>query len=74
MEGDVVFDGEKEPARASRAELIMPGPKKGNSDKIVLGLLGTVLLASVFIAFKTSPKQVVLLTPMDAPLVNPPRQ
>ena len=56
-------------------ELITPGPQKdkGKIEKVVLGLLGTILIASVFVVFKTQPNEVVLVNPMDAPLVNPPR-
>ena len=80
----MIFDGEKDPVASRRsnnqrtgrsiAELITPGPRKeqGMSDKVVLGVLGTVLIASILIAVKTAPKEIVLLTPMDAPLVNPP--
>ena len=55
-------------------ELITPGPQKDRArvEKVVLGLLGTVLVASVFVVFKTQPKEIVLVNPMDAPLVNPP--
>ncbi len=81
---DVIFDGEKDPTQMRRSnsqkagvtlgELITPGPQKDKAvtEKVVLGLLGTVLVASVFVAFKTQPKEVVLVNPMDAPLVNPP--
>lgn len=84
MDGDVIFEGEKDPTQMRRSsaqkagvplgELITPGPKqdKSKTEKIVLGLLGTVLVVSIFVAFKTQPKEVVLINPMDAPLVNPP--
>ena len=84
MDGDVVFDeGEKDPALMRRSsaqkaglplgQLITPGQKKdqGQMEKVLLGVLGTVLVASVFVAINTRPKEVVLLVPMDAPLVNP---
>jgi hypothetical protein len=82
---EVIFEGEKDPTQMRRSsaqkaglplgELITPGPQKDKSttEKIVLGLLGTVLIASVFVVFKTQPKEIVLVNPMDAPLVNPPR-
>lgn len=82
---EVIFEGEKDPTQMRRSsaqkagvplgELITPGPQKdkGKIEKVVLGLLGTILIASVFVVFKTQPKEVVLVNPMDAPLVNPPR-
>ena len=80
---EVVFDSEKDPALMRRSsgkraglplgQLITPGPKKdeGKMEKVVLGVLGTVLAASVFIAFKTQPKEIVVITPIDASVINP---
>lgn len=83
MDGDVVFEGEKDPALMRRSssqhaglplgELITPGPKKdkGKVEKVMLGVLGVVLVGSVFVAIQTRPKAIVVLTPIDAPSVNP---
>jgi hypothetical protein len=82
MDGDVVFEGEKDPALMRRssaqragaplAELITPGPNKdkGQTEKLLLGLLGVVLIGSVFVAVNTRPKEIVLLSPLDQPVVN----
>lgn len=83
MDGDVVFEGEKDPTAMRRSnsrkaglplgELITPGPKKdkGKIEQVMLGVLGLVLVGSVFVAIQTRPKEIVVLTPIDAPSVNP---
>lgn len=83
MDGDVVFEGEKDPTLMRRSssqkagvplgELITPGPgtDKGKTEKIVLGVLGLVLVASVTVAVNTRPKEIVVVTPLDGPTTNP---
>jgi hypothetical protein len=83
MDGDVVFEGERDPALMRRSsgqkagvplgELITPGPKqdKGKVEKVLLGALGAVLVASIVVAINTRPREVIVLTPIDAPVINP---
>ncbi|HYF28868.1 MAG TPA: hypothetical protein VEA36_00695 [Candidatus Paceibacterota bacterium] len=83
MDGNVVFDSERDPTLMRRSsgqkagvplgELITPGPQKDKkqTDKVVLGILGLVLMGSVYVAINTRPKEIVVLTPADAPVINP---
>ena len=69
---EVVFEGEEPVISRRSEERILPRPRKdkGQTEKVVLGILGIVLITSTYIAINTRPKEVVLLSPLDQPVVT----